>query len=279
MRLQRCVSQPLSEGVAEGHCLWAPVGDRCTWAPAAGRDHHHAIYQARAVAGPFGGTPRLSAEQCLVVAEYRLAPAVVRVSFQEARTRSAGSQRTSPRWSLRCSTLVSGLSKHGSQECPTRGWNRFATEHGRGDTMRFRHLPRAISAGIALAAILTVQGCATNVGSDACPAIGYAYYGPVELQVPGQSTTTADLLACFGEDCTPTPAKASGESWGISIGESVDLGGSEHPVAVTVVVIASGSGNELARGTYPITYKRTDGGGRCPGPTAPEPVTIEAAAK
>ena len=148
--------------------------------------------------------------------------------------------------------------------------------------MRFRHLPRAISAGIALAAIVTLQGCATNganVGTDACPAIGYAYYGPVELQVPGQSPTTADLLACFGEDCTPTPAKPSGESWGLSIGESVSLGGSEHPVAITAVVIASGSGTELARGTYPITYKRTDGGGRCPGPTAPEPVTIEAAAK
>lgn len=142
--------------------------------------------------------------------------------------------------------------------------------------MELRHLPRAISVGMALAATLALQGCATNV---ACPAIGYGYYGPVELQVPGQSPTTADILACFGEDCTPAPAEASGGSWKLNIGESVDRGGSEHPAAVTAVVLASGTEKELAHGIYPITYKRTDGGGRCPGPTAPDPVIIEAASR
>ena len=127
-----------------------------------------------------------------------------------------------------------------------------------------------------MAALLTLQGCAPHV---VCPAIAYVYYGPVELRVPGQSPTTADVLACFGRDCAPAPATAIGGTWGLNIGEFVKLGGSEHPAEVTAVVIARETGKELARGVLPIAYRRTDGGGRCPGPTAPEPVVIEASSK
>ncbi|WP_407344516.1 hypothetical protein [Pengzhenrongella phosphoraccumulans] len=49
---------------------------------------------------------------------------------------------------------------------------------------------------------------------------------------------------------------------------------SAPPTVVAAVVLDATTGKELARGAYPITYRRTDGGGRCPGPTAPEPVII-----
>ena len=38
-----------------------------------------------------------------------------------------------------------------------------------------------------------------------CPAIGYAYPGPVELVFP---TTPTSVAACFGGGCTPQPVSA-----------------------------------------------------------------------
>ena len=132
--------------------------------------------------------------------------------------------------------------------------------------------PALAAAALTLAALIVLPGC--GVTSGACPAIGYAYVGPVELEVPGQSPSTAEVLACFGEECTPAKAGSSGQAWTIDIGQSLQAGGSEHPTAVTAIVKEIKSGKELASGVYPITYKRTDGGGRCPGPTAPQPVVI-----
>ena len=132
--------------------------------------------------------------------------------------------------------------------------------------------PALAAAALTLAALIVLSGC--GVTSGACPAIGYGYVGPVELEVPGQSPSTAEVLACFGEECTPAKAGSSGQAWTIDIGQSLQAGGSEHPTAVTAIVKEIKSGKELASGVYPITYKRTDGGGRCPGPTAPQPVVI-----
>jgi hypothetical protein len=38
-----------------------------------------------------------------------------------------------------------------------------------------------------------------------CPAVGYAYVGPVELAF---STQPASVAACFGDGCTPQPVTA-----------------------------------------------------------------------
>ena len=133
--------------------------------------------------------------------------------------------------------------------------------------------PRALAAAtITLVALLALPAC--GVTSGACSAVGYAYVGPITLQVPDQSPKTAEVLACFDEGCTPTKADPSDQSWTLDMAKSVQTGGSEHPTAVTAIVKEIKSGKELTRGVYPITYKRTDGGGRCPGPTAPQPVVI-----
>lgn len=133
--------------------------------------------------------------------------------------------------------------------------------------------PRALAAAaITLAALIVLPGC--DVTSGACPAVGYGYVGPITLQVPDQSPKTAEVLACFDEGCTPTKADPSDQTWTLDIANSVQTGGSEHPTAVTAIVKEIKSGKELTSGVYPITYKRTDGGGRCPGPTAPQPVVI-----
>jgi hypothetical protein len=61
--------------------------------------------------------------------------------------------------------------------------------------------------GIAVLTVIAVNG-AMSRDPWVCPAIGYAYTGPVELVF---STPPASVAACFGEGCTPQAVAQNGE--------------------------------------------------------------------
>ncbi|BCW17506.1 hypothetical protein NtRootA9_02140 [Arthrobacter sp. NtRootA9] len=60
---------------------------------------------------------------------------------------------------------------------------------------------------VAVLAVIAVIGGLSRT-PHACPAIGYAYTGPVELMF---STPPASVAACFGEGCTPEPVAQNDE--------------------------------------------------------------------
>ena len=58
-----------------------------------------------------------------------------------------------------------------------------------------------------LLAVIAVLGSVSRI-PRACPAIGYAYTGPVELVF---STLPSSVAACFGEGCMPEPVEQDDE--------------------------------------------------------------------
>lgn len=65
----------------------------------------------------------------------------------------------------------------------------------------------AVGAVVAVLAVIAIIGGMPRA-SRACPAIGYAYTGPVELLF---STTPSSVAACFGEGCIPQPLAQNDE--------------------------------------------------------------------
>lgn len=65
--------------------------------------------------------------------------------------------------------------------------------------MKRRALLVAVGLAVAVLAVIAVIGGISRV-PRVCPAIGYAYTGPVELVF---STPPVSVAACFGEGCMP----------------------------------------------------------------------------
>lgn len=65
----------------------------------------------------------------------------------------------------------------------------------------------AVGSVVTVLAALAVIGGVSRV-PRVCPAIGYAYTGPVELVF---STPPASVAACFGEGCVPEPVAQNDE--------------------------------------------------------------------
>ena len=65
----------------------------------------------------------------------------------------------------------------------------------------------AVGSVVAVLAVIAVMGGVSHI-PRACPAIGYAYTGPVELVF---STPPASVAACFGEGCVPEPVAQNDE--------------------------------------------------------------------
>lgn len=73
--------------------------------------------------------------------------------------------------------------------------------------MKRRALLVAVGLAVAVLAVIAVIGGISRV-PRVCPAIGYAYTGPVELVF---STPPASVAACFGEGCMPEPVARNDE--------------------------------------------------------------------
>ena len=65
----------------------------------------------------------------------------------------------------------------------------------------------AVDSVVAVLAVIAVIGGVSRV-PRVCPAIGYAYTGPVELVF---SSAPASVAACFGEGCVPEPVAQNDE--------------------------------------------------------------------
>lgn len=65
----------------------------------------------------------------------------------------------------------------------------------------------AVGSIVAVLAVIAVIGGGSRI-PRACPAIGYAYTGPVELVF---STPPTSVAACFGEECMPEPVAQNDE--------------------------------------------------------------------
>ena len=62
---------------------------------------------------------------------------------------------------------------------------------------------------VTVLAIVAVVGLLPGV-NRACPAIGYAYVGDVELAFPGKP---ASVAACFGDGCAPENVALRDGKW------------------------------------------------------------------
>ena len=65
----------------------------------------------------------------------------------------------------------------------------------------------AVSTVVAVVTVIVVIG-GTSRTARVCPAIGYAYTGPVELVF---STPPSSVAACFGQGCIPQPVAQDDE--------------------------------------------------------------------
>jgi hypothetical protein len=123
------------------------------------------------------------------------------------------------------------------------------------------------AAMVALAVLLFSQ-----TGNRVCPAIGYAYVGPVELRF---SREPAAVAACIGEGCIPAPVvKSSDGEWLVPQSAPYLV----PPVSVTAVYVeaALSSGSRVAR-AFPIETESTGEypyGRECGGPYRFMPVHV-----
>lgn len=125
-------------------------------------------------------------------------------------------------------------------------------------------------------ALATVVAVAALVGllpgmNRACPAIGYAYVGDVELVFSGQPES---VTACFGEGCTPEPVAPRDGKWLVPQSPPYLI----PPVGVTSIYVeaVAFSGARTAR-TLPIETQSTGEhpfGLQCGGPAKFNPVHV-----
>ena len=128
-------------------------------------------------------------------------------------------------------------------------------------------------AGGALAAVVAI---AALVGlmpgmNRACPAIGYAYVGDVELAFSGQPESVS---GCFGAGCTPETVAPRDGKWLVPQSPPYLI----PPVSVTSIYVeaATLSGARIAR-TLPIETESTGEhpfGPQCGGPSKFIPVYV-----
>lgn len=128
---------------------------------------------------------------------------------------------------------------------------------------------------LALVAVLPASGCTMN----ACPAVGYDYFGPAVVRFDPALPVEATVESCFGSGCNPVAVSiaASGE-WEVPqetpyiLTDSIAAGDIRD-----LRVIASIRGETLADATYEIPILMEPEGvfGQCPGPFSFGPVVIE----
>jgi hypothetical protein len=105
----------------------------------------------------------------------------------------------------------------------------------------------------------------------ACPAIGYAYVGDVELAFSGEPESAA---ACFGEGCMPEPLTSRDGKWLVPQSPPYLI----TPTSVDTIYVeaVAPSGNRFAR-TLLIEDESTGErpyGPHCPGPSKFKPVQV-----
>ncbi len=106
----------------------------------------------------------------------------------------------------------------------------------------------------------------------ACPAMGWAFVGDVELFF---STQPESLSACFGEGCTPEPVTKSAEGKWLVPQSPPYL---TPPVSITSIYVdaSTSSGNRLT-GALPVETESTGEypfGRECGGPFRFKPVKV-----
>lgn len=138
--------------------------------------------------------------------------------------------------------------------------------------MKLRGLP-LLAAGV----VVTVLAFAVLLGrmswvSRACPAVGYAYVGDVELAF---STPPESVAACFGVGCTPEPVARNPEGKWLVPQSPPYL---NPPVSVTSIFVeaVATSGGRIAS-DLPIETESTGEhpfGPECGGPFRFKPVQV-----
>jgi len=129
-----------------------------------------------------------------------------------------------------------------------------------------------VALGVGAAVVALALLLFSRTGDRMCPAIGYAYVGPVELQFSHEPTSVA---ACFEEDCTPaTVAKSPDGKWMVPQSAPYLV----PPASVTTIYVeaALSSGSRIAR-TFPIETEPTGEypyGRECGGPYRFTPVQV-----
>jgi hypothetical protein len=130
---------------------------------------------------------------------------------------------------------------------------------------------------LASGVIVTVLALAVLLGrmpsvSRACPAVGYAYVGDVELTF---STPPASAAACFGEGCTPEPVTRNPEGKWLVPQSPPYLSPPASVTSIFVEAVAT-SGGRIA-GNLPIETESTGEhpyGPGCGGPFRFKPVQV-----
>jgi len=129
-----------------------------------------------------------------------------------------------------------------------------------------------VALGVGAAVVALAWLLFSRTGRGVCPAIGYAYVGPVELQFSHEPTSVA---ACFEEDCTPAPvAKSPDGKW--MVPQSAPYLVPPASVRTVYVEAALSSGSRIAR-TFPIETEPTGEypyGRECGGPFRFTPVKV-----
>ena len=129
-----------------------------------------------------------------------------------------------------------------------------------------------VGLGIGAAVVALALLLFNRPGSGVCPAMGYAYVGPVELRFSHEPTSVA---VCFEEDCTPAPVAKSPEGkW--MVPQSAPYLIPPASVSTVYVEAALSSGSRIAR-TFPIETESTGEyphGRECGGPYTFLPVKV-----
>jgi hypothetical protein len=129
-----------------------------------------------------------------------------------------------------------------------------------------------VGLGVGAAVVVLALLLFSRPGSRVCPAMGYAYVGPVELQFSHEPISVA---ACFEEDCAPAPvAKSPDGKWMVPQSAPYLV----PPASVRTVYVQAGlsSGSRVAR-TFPIETEPTGEypyGRECGGPYTFLPVKV-----
>ena len=129
-----------------------------------------------------------------------------------------------------------------------------------------------VAVGVCAAAVGLALLLSSRTGSGVCPAIGYAYVGPAELQFSHEPTSVA---ACFEDDCTPAPVNKSADGkWLVPQSDPYLV----PPASVKTIYVKAAlySGSRIAR-TFPIETEPTGEypyGRECGGPYRFTPVKV-----
>jgi hypothetical protein len=129
-----------------------------------------------------------------------------------------------------------------------------------------------VALGVGAAVVALALFLFSRTGTGVCPAIGYAYVGPVELRF---SHEPASVAVCFEEGCTPAPlAKSPDGKW--LVPQSAPYLVPTASAKSVYVEAALSSGSRIAR-TFSIDTEPTGEypyGRECGGPYRFTPVNV-----